>query len=179
MEALNLQFWKQSQTRGMINASINLSDFWCLCLNNSFILWTKQPSSYPAALTVQCRHFHIKSRSTWRQKGQCILIQAQKLLVINQTTSWGRKRHVCLCSHLVKCAQARKVLNWEVVTRGFKFFQFGRKILISSKIKDYLVMLVACLLSSDPRLWGTLEDTERWLRHTAGARNGAYNMSNP
>lgn len=35
-------------------------------------------------------------------------------------------------------------------------------------------MLVACLPSSDPRLWGMLEDTERWLRHTAGARNGTY-----
>lgn len=48
-----------------------------------------------------------------------------------------------------------------MVTRGFKFIQFGRKILTSSKIKDYSVTLVACLLSSDPRLWGTLEDTER------------------
>lgn len=45
--------------------------------------------------------------------------------------------------------------------KAYKFSQFGRKILTSSKIKYYSVMLVACLLSSDPRLWGTLEDTER------------------
>lgn len=94
-------------------------------------------------------------------------MQAHKLLVINQTTGWHGRRHMCLCSHSVKCVQAGK-------GNGYEFFQFGRKILTSSKIKDCSVMLVACLLSSDPRLWGMLEDTERWLRHTAGARNGTY-----
>lgn len=52
-----------------------------------------------------------------------------------------------------KCAQASKVLNF-CRGNGYEFFCFGVQILTSGKTKEYSVMLVACLLSSDPRVWG-------------------------
>lgn len=53
----------------------------------------------------------------------------------------------------VKYTQASKVLNF-CSGNGYEFFCFGVQITTSGKIKDYLVVLVACLVSSDPRLWG-------------------------